>query len=160
MFLTKDKIQLFESRVFLEHLNQLGMQSVVFSIDHQIYSVLIEQIVEIVRVPIITSVPGIDPIIEGVINLRGNIIPVVNLHRRFQLPIPEKHKKNRIVIVDVNGENIGLIVEEVKMVTTFDEEDIEPPHHQAIDEDVFTSFAKYEGQVIGVLNLHKVLYHA
>lgn len=80
----------------MEHLNQLGMQSVVFSIDHQMYSVLIEQIVEIVRVPIITSVPGIDPIIEGVINLRGNIIPVVNLHRRFQLPIPEKHKKNRI----------------------------------------------------------------
>lgn len=60
----------------------------------------------------------------------------------------------------MNGENIGLIVEEVKMVKTFDEEDIEPPHHQAIDEDVFTSFAKYEGQVIGVLNLHKVLYHA
>ena len=138
--------------------NNDGIQSVVFSIHQQLYSVLIEEVVEILRVPMITTVPGINAIIEGVINLRGNIIPVVSLHKRFQLEEPVKHKKNRIVIVQVNNEHIGLIVEDVRMVTNFDEDDVEPPYNQDITEDVFIGFAKLDDQVIGILNLQKVLY--
>lgn len=135
-----------------------GIQSVVFSINNQLFSVLIEEVVEILRVPIITTVPGIDPTIEGVINLRGNIIPVINLHKKFQFPIPPVHKKNRIVIVQGKNEQIGLIVEEVRMVTEFDENNVEPPHSQTIDEDVFSGFAKLQDQVIGILNLETLLY--
>lgn len=135
-----------------------GIQSVVFSINNQLLSVLIEEVVEILRVPIITTVPGIHPTIEGVINLRGNIIPIVNLHKRFEFPIPPGHKKNRIVIVQGKNEQIGLIVEEVRMVTDFDEKNVEPPHSQTIDEDVFIGFAKLEERVIGILDLEKVLY--
>lgn len=133
-------------------------QFVVFSINKQLYSFSIKEVVEILRVPTITSVPKINQIIEGVINLRGNIIPVVNLHKRFNLPIPQKNKKNRIVIVQGKNENIGLIVEEVKMVTKFDENNVEPTSGETIEKDIFNCFAKLNGQVIGVLSLNKVLY--
>ncbi|NLY79524.1 MAG: purine-binding chemotaxis protein CheW [Lysinibacillus sp.] len=135
-----------------------GVQYVVFLINKQLYAFYVEEVVEILRVPIITSIPGINSVIEGVINLRGSIIPVLNLHKRFRLPEPEKHKKNRIVIVQGKNENIGLMVEEVKMVTKFDENDVEPTSEQTIEKDVIVGFAKHEGQVIGVLNLEKVLY--
>ena len=139
--------------------NQVGgVQFVVFTIHNQLYSFLIQEVVEILRIPTITSIPGINEVIEGVINLRGSIIPVINLHKRFHLPIPQKHKKNRVVIMKGNNENIGLMVEEVRMVTKFDENNVEPPSGQTLDEDMFIGFAKFEGQVIGVLNLEKVLY--
>ena len=75
------------------------VQFVVFSVNQQLYSLSIEEVVEILRVPAITSIPGINEMIEGVINLRGSIIPVVSIHKRFELPISERNKKNRIVIV-------------------------------------------------------------
>lgn len=135
-----------------------GVQYVVFTINQQLYSFSVKEVVEILRVPMITGIPGIDEVIEGVINLRGNIIPVVNLHKRFQLPIPKKSKKNRIVIVQGKNENIGLMVEEVKMVTKFDEDNVEPPSGETLEIDLFNCFAKLNGQVVGVLNLNKVLY--
>lgn len=135
-----------------------GVQFVVFSINNQLYSFLIEEVVEILRIPTLTSIPGTNQVIEGVINLRGSIIPVVNLHKRFKLPIPQKHKKNRVVIVQGRNENIGLMVDEVRMVTKFDENNVEPTSGQTLEEDMFIGFAKLEGQVIGVLNLEKVLY--
>jgi len=135
-----------------------SVQFVVVSINQQLYSFLIEDVVEILRVPVITTIPGISPLIEGVINLRGNIIPVVNLHKQFNLPIPKKHKKNRVVIVQGRNENIGLMVEEVRMVTKFEATNVEPTSGQALEEDMFSGFAKLDEQVIGVLNLDKVLY--
>ena len=137
---------------------QQGVQFVVFSIHGQLYACYIEEVVEILRVPVITEIPGVHSIIEGVINLRGNIIPVVNLHKRFQLPQPSSHKKNRIVIVQSRQEYIGLMVEEVKMVTTFDVNNVEKPSGQHVDEAIFESFAKWDHQVIGILQLEKVLH--
>ena len=134
------------------------MHFIVFLINNQLYSFSIEQVVEILRVPEITGIPGIHPVIDGVINLRGSIIPVVNLHKRFQLPTPERNKKNRIVIVQGKNENIGLMVEEVKMVTKFDIGAIEPTSGDTDEKDLFIGFAKMDGQVIGILNLEKVLY--
>ncbi|KMY53901.1 hypothetical protein AC623_07930 [Bacillus sp. FJAT-27231] len=134
------------------------VQFVVFSVNGQLCSLSIEEVVEILLVPVITSIPGIHETIEGVINLRGNIIPVISLHKRFQLPPAIKHKKNRIVIVQGDNENIGLIVEEVKMVTKFEEDNVEPPPGVQLEKDIFKGFAKFDGQVIGVLDLKKVLY--
>ncbi|WP_246945128.1 chemotaxis protein CheW [Bacillus pinisoli] len=138
---------------------QIGKaQFVVFSVNQQLYSLSIEEVVEILRVPVITSIPGINEMIEGVINLRGSIIPVVSLHKRFNLIQASKHKKNRIVIVQGENENIGLRVEEVRMVTKFNADNVEPPPGMRVDEDIFIGFAKLDGQVIGILNLKKVLY--
>lgn len=135
-----------------------SVQFVVFSVNEQLYSLSVGEVVEILRVPVITSIPGIHHMIEGVINLRGSIIPVVSLHKRFQLQVPAGHKKNRVVIVQGRTENIGLIVEEVKMVTRFDMNNVEPPPGVELEEDTFVGFAKLDGQVIGILNVEKVLY--
>ncbi|UGB30217.1 chemotaxis protein CheW [Metabacillus sp. B2-18] len=134
------------------------VQFVVFSVNQQLYSLSIEEVVEILRVPSITSIPGINEMIQGVINLRGSIIPVVSVHKRFELPISERNKKNRIVIVQGTNENIGLMVDEVRMVTKFEEENVEPPPGLKVDEEIFTGFAKLNDQVIGILHLEKVLY--
>lgn len=143
----------------MTNISQMGTAHyVVFSVNHQLYSVLIEEVIEILRIPTIASIPGINEIIEGVINLRGNIIPVVNLHKRFNLLVLPRHKKNRIVIVQVENENIGIMVDDVRMVTMFDEENVEPTAGQTLDEDMFIGFAKLDNKVIGILNLKKVLY--
>lgn len=134
------------------------VQFIVFSVNQQLYSLSVEEVVEILRVPVITSIPGVNEMIAGVINLRGSIIPVVSLHRRFNLEERAKNKKNRVVIVQGQNENIGLMVDEVRMVTKFDVDNIEPPPGLKIEKDTFTGFAKLDGQVIGILNLEKVLY--
>ncbi|RUL47911.1 purine-binding chemotaxis protein CheW [Lysinibacillus antri] len=135
------------------------MQFVVFSLNNQLYSLSVKEVVEILRVPKITNVPGIPHLIKGVINLRGSIITIINLHERFQLPQPESDKKNRVFIVQGDNENIGFIVDEVKMVTKFDVEETEPPFGIKIDKDLFVGFAKLDGEVIGILNIEKVLYN-
>ncbi len=130
-------------------------QFVVFSLENQIYSLPISEVIEILRPQHITAVPGLNNHIQGVINLRGRIIPVVKMEGQR-----EKHtsKKNRIVIVEGNNENIGIKVDEVKMVTYVEEANIEPPPGSYIGNEYFHGFVKLDGLVIGILNLAKVLY--
>ena len=116
-----------------------SVQFVVVSINQQLYSFLIEDVVEFLRVPVITTIPGISPLIEGVINLRGNIIPVVNLHKQFNLPIPKKHnvfsvnvelvedaqmKSVRALIVQNNLKKCGEIIASFPSIEDIENEDI------------------------------------
>ena len=141
------------------HINEFQQtQYIVFSINKELYSFSIAEVVEILRLSEVTPVPGIHDVIEGVINLRGAIIPIVNLHKRLQMERPATTKKNRIVIVRGENGQIGLIVEEVRMVTHFDENDVEPTSGHQREEDLFLNFAKFDNQVIGILNLQKLLY--
>lgn len=135
-------------------------QYVVFSINNQLCTLSIEEVIEIIRIQEITEVPGINDYIIGVINLRGKIIPVVHLRKRYKMPVISFNKKTRIVIIEDNGENIGLIVDAVKMVTHLQEDDVEPTLEMfnSLEKDCFKGFAKKNDQLIGILNCHKVLY--
>src|ERR1700683_5229790 len=86
------------------------LQVVGFRIGRETFGLPIAMVREIVRVPEITAVPNAPNFIEGVINLRGRIIPVVDLRKRFGDKFPEPNKKNRIVVVEVGRRAIGLIV--------------------------------------------------
>ncbi|MFV8829058.1 chemotaxis protein CheW [Alkalihalobacterium sp. APHAB7] len=132
-------------------------QYVVFTINQQLFSLPINEVVEILRPQTVTQIPGIKPHIQGVINLRGKIIPVVKMLGQLNSGA-KANKKNRIVIVQGDSENIGVKVDEVKMVTYVELENIEPPPGMQVDEDFFHGFVKLDGQVIGILNLEKVLY--
>ncbi|MDE5415537.1 chemotaxis protein CheW [Alkalihalobacterium chitinilyticum] len=132
-------------------------QYVVFTINQQLFSLPINEVVEILRPQTVTQIPGIKSHIQGVINLRGKIIPVVKMHGQLNSDA-KPNKKNRIVIVQGDSENIGVTVDEVKMVTYVEQENIEPPPGTKVDEDFFHGFVKLDGQVIGILNLEKVLY--
>lgn len=139
--------------------NKAG-QYVVFSINKQLCALAIDEVIEIIRVQPITEVPGIKSYISGMINLRGKIIPVVHLRKRYQMPDQAFTKKTRIVIVEDEGEDIGLIVDEVAMVTYVHEEDLEPTLEMfnSLEQDCFKGFAKVRDKLIGILNKSKVLY--
>ena len=103
------------------------LQVVGFRIGRETFGVPISLVREIVRVPEITSVPNAPEYIEGVINLRGRIIPVVDLRKRFRENVAAPTKKNRIVVVEVEGRLIGLLVNSASEVLRILPSEIEAP---------------------------------
>jgi len=90
------------------------------------YALDIMCIREIIRPVSITPVPKSPPFIDGIINLRKTVIPVVDLRRRFDLPVTEQDRLQRMIICAVEGRMIGLIVNEVTEVRTYNREEIRP----------------------------------
>lgn len=137
-----------------------GGQFVVFSINNQQYTLPIDEVVEIIRMQTITNVPGTADYIMGMINLRGKIIPIISLRERFSMPMTSFNSKTRIIIVQNDGEHIGLLVDEVKMVSHVQPTEVEatPDIFNQIDKDCILAFAKLELDLIGILNMKKVLF--
>ncbi|WP_017756811.1 chemotaxis protein CheW [Calidifontibacillus oryziterrae] len=135
-------------------------QYVVFTIQDKLSALAIEEVIEIIRMQTISNVPGVKDYIPGMINLRGKIIPVIDLHKRYNMSDLEITKKTRMVIVQNEGEDIGLIVDEVTMVIDVEEKDIEQTLEMfnSLEKDCYRGFAKVNGQLIGILNIQKVLY--
>src|ERR1700685_2566182 len=105
------------------------IQIVGFRIGRETFGLPIAMVREIVRVPEITSVPNAPDYIEGVINLRGRIIPVIDLRKRFGDKSGEKSKKNRIVVVELENRSIGLLVHSASEVLRIPPSDIEAPQN-------------------------------
>jgi len=102
-------------------------QLVSFKIENEEFGVNIEEVQEIIRLPEITRVPQAPFFVEGVINLRGNIIPVIDLRKRFELDATSKTNATRIVVSNVNGKTTGIIVDSVSEVLRLPKDAIEPP---------------------------------
>jgi purine-binding chemotaxis protein CheW len=135
------------------------LQVVGFRIGQETFGVPISLVREIVRVPAITSVPNAPDYIEGVINLRGRIIPVVDLRKRFREKVGEPSKKNRIVVVELEGRLIGLMVNSASEVLRIPPADIEAPHDvfQEGELNYITGDGKLRGRLIILLDLNKIL---
>jgi purine-binding chemotaxis protein CheW len=135
------------------------IQIVGFRIGRETFGLPISIVREIVRVPEITSVPNAPNYIEGVINLRGRIIPVVDLRKRFGDRFPESNKKNRIVVVEVGRRSIGLIVQSASEVLRIPPADIEPPDKvfQESEVDYITGVGKLKGRLVILLDLERIL---
>ncbi|MCB0368142.1 MAG: chemotaxis protein CheW [Bdellovibrionales bacterium] len=125
-------------------------QFLTFKLLKEFYGVAIENIREINRVAEITPVPKTPHYIKGVMNLRGKIIPVVNLRARFGLPAEEYTRDTCIIVIDTPVGLVGLIVDSVKEVVTLDEKVIEPPPHlnQDSDSSFVTGMGKLEDKVL------------
>lgn len=141
-------------------------QLVAFQLSTEEYGVPIIQVEEIIRLPEITRIPNMPNFIEGVINLRGRIIPVVDLRKRFKLEEKEKDEKSRIIIgrITVSPEkqeeqSVGLIVDSVTEVLRVNKEMIEPipPTISYIDTQYLHGVVKLENRLIILLDLPKVL---
>jgi purine-binding chemotaxis protein CheW len=120
-------------------------QLVTFSLSTEEFGVDIMKVQEIIRIPPITRVPKAPGYVEGVINLRGNIIPVVNLRARFGMPLGEETDLSRIVVLQVNGKVFGVRVDGVTEVLRLDSEAIEPPPPVALGMD--SSFIRGVGKI-------------
>jgi len=135
------------------------LQIVGFRIGRETFGLPISMIREIVRVPEITSVPNAPDYIEGVINLRGRIIPVVDLRKRFGDRSFEPSKKNRIVVVEMERRAIGLIVNSASEVLRIPPSEIEEPHNvfQEGELNYITGVGKLNGRLVMLLDLNRIL---
>jgi len=135
-------------------------QLVAFKLSDEEYGVEITQVQEIVRMSEITRIPGMPDFIEGVMNLRGKIIPVIDLRKRFLLPGKAVDDKSRIVVVNVSGQIIGLIVDSVSEVINLSEGQITPIPSTiaAIDAEYLDGVVNIlEKRMVILLNLEKLL---
>jgi len=135
------------------------LQLVVFGVGKELYGVGIEAVHEIVRVPDVTQVPDAPEFFEGVINLRGRIIPVIDLRKRLRLAHVERTKAARVLITENNGRIVGLVVDSVAEVLKLMPDAIEEPPQMvsSIGVEYITGVAKVKDRLIILLNIEKVL---
>ena len=134
-------------------------QVVGFRIGNETYGVRIGSVREIVRVPEITIVPNAPEAIEGVINLRGKIIPVMDLRKRFGNVDIQPDKKNRILVVELETRLLGLIVSSASEVLKIAPSEIEPPGTVFAEGEssYVTGVGKLKGRLIILLDIARLL---
>ncbi|CUS98332.1 chemotaxis protein CheW [Candidatus Chrysopegis kryptomonas] len=135
------------------------LQLVSFKIGSEEFGVDILKVQEINRLVQITQVPNAPSFIEGVMNLRGKVVPIVNLRKRFGLSLKEYDKNTRIIVVDLNGKTVGFIVDSVSEVLRVSKNVVEPPPElvSGIDSEYITGIAKLEDRLLILLDLEKIL---
>lgn len=135
------------------------LQVVGLRIGRETFGLPISIVREIVRVPEITSVPNAPDYIEGVINLRGRIIPIVDLRKRFGQKQFEPNKKNRIVVVELGARAFGLIVNSASEVLRIPPSEIEEPNNvfQEGELDYITGVGKLNGRLVILLDVDRIL---
>ena len=136
------------------------LQVVGFRIGNETFGVRIGAVREIVRVPEITAVPSAPETIEGVINLRGKIIPVMDLRKRFGQTEIQPDKKNRILVVELDNKLVGLIVNAASEVLKIAPSEIEPPGNVFAEGEssYVTGVGKLKGRLIILLDIAKLLH--
>ena len=146
----------------MEELKVVGetTQYIVIRLGHEQYGIDIRYIDNIVRMQHITRVPKLAGYLRGVINLRGEVVPIMSLRLKMGLPLDEETKSTRIIIVKLEQYGtIGLIVDEVREVVTLDM--TEQVEKVAYDKDEKSNFilgvGKYEGALISLLDLNTVV---
>ncbi len=129
-----------------------------FRVGQEVFGVPISLVHEIVRVPEITSVPDSPAYVQGVINLRGKIVSVVDLRRRFGEKEIRPTKKNRILVAEVEGKLVGLIVDSASEVLKIPENEIElPSAFEQSENNYVTGLGKLNGRLIILVDLNKIL---
>ncbi len=136
------------------------IQLVSFIIDDVEYGVDILAVHEILRLPEITRLPNVPNYIRGVINLRGNVIPVVDVRERFGLPKIKFTDLTRIIVVEIGEKLVGLLVDNVYQVVRIPEKDIDPPSDliEGVSEDFIKGIGKLRERLIVMLNLGNILF--
>jgi purine-binding chemotaxis protein CheW len=135
------------------------LQIVGFRIGRESFGLPIALVHEIVRPPEITNVPHAPEYVEGVMNLRGRIVPVIDLRRRFGSAAVANTRKNRVLVVDVDSRAVGLIVDSASEVLKISDAQIDPPPNVLTDAatSYVTGVAKHQGRLIILVDLKRIL---
>jgi len=138
------------------------VQLVTFMLGAEEYGVPISQIQEIDRLARITKVPKAAPFIEGITNLRGEVIPVLDTRKRFELDVKPSDDRTRIIIVDLGGVKTGLVVDSVREVLNLAKEDIATPPDaigSGIDQQFISGIGKVDfgKRMIVLLDVERIL---
>jgi purine-binding chemotaxis protein CheW len=133
-------------------------QLVVFSLLNENYGIDIYKVQEIIQYREITYVPKAPPFVKGVINLRGKIIPVIDLKERFSLAEKEITPDTRIIVVEIASQTVGLIVDSVTEVLRISTSNIEPPPPvTTIEADFIEGVGKLDERLIIILDIDRIL---
>jgi len=131
-----------------------------FSIGNEDYGIEIKYVNEIIGIYKITSIPEIPDFVKGVINLRGRVIPVIDVRMRFGIEYKEYNERSCTIIVELNNITIGLNVDEINEVMNIPSKDIDKP--TSFGQDLKSSFVQGLGKVGEkvkiILDLEKLLY--
>jgi purine-binding chemotaxis protein CheW len=143
----------------LQRTMQDYLQVVTFRLDQEEYAIEITSVKEIILVEGVTRVPQMPSWVEGIINLRGNVIPVLDLRKRFGLPIVELGEHGRIVVARQESRIIGLIVDAVSQVMKLPRSDIQDPPDTiaGLAGDYLVGIAKVDKRLLMVLDIERIL---
>jgi purine-binding chemotaxis protein CheW len=132
---------------------------VTFNMGKEEYGVDIGSVQEIIRATDITPVPGAASHVRGVINLRGKIIPVIDLRTRFNLPQIAASAAQRIMVIELQSRRIGILVDSVSQVLKMSAGVVEemPEEAVSIDENFIKGVGKLDGRLIVILDLNRTL---
>ncbi len=156
--MTKD-VARTESVAAVEETGRKEIQLACFQVGEQMYALDILRIKEVIRPQKLTPVPKAPKFIEGVINLRGVVIPVVDLRRRFDQAVLGTGGKSRVIISVLAGKIIGLMVDAVAEVRNFTRQDIQPAPRflKGKEADYFLGVCQRDDDLVMIVNLEKIL---
>jgi len=134
------------------------IQIVGFMLGEEEYGVDILSVNEILKMTKITRVPKSSEFVKGVINLRGNVVPILNVRKKFKGEEKVVDETTRIIILTVNNNRFGIIVDNVTEVIRIREEDIEEPNLiDSVDKKYVDGVGKYNGRLLILLKLDQIL---
>lgn len=135
------------------------LQLVGFKIDREFFGAPIDKVKEIVRVPEITAVPDTPIFLNGVINLRGRIVPVIEMSKRLGVTSSGRKKSNRVLVLDFGGSTVGLLVDSVSEILKMPEESIEPNPElvSSIGGQYVNGIGKLKDRLIVLLDIERLL---
>ncbi len=135
------------------------IQLVTFSIGEEEFGVDILKVQEIIRTMEITKVPRAQSFVEGVINLRGKVIPIIDLRRRFGLISKDHDKHTRIIVIEINNMIVGFVVDSVSEVLRIPAGTVEPPPPvvAGLDSEYISGVGKLQDRLLILLDLDKLL---
>jgi purine-binding chemotaxis protein CheW len=135
------------------------MQVVSFKLGSEEYGVDIAQVQEINRMVAVTHVPRAPQFMEGVINLRGQLIPIIDLRTRFGMARAEHTKNTRIVVTEIGAKRVGMVVDSVSEVLRLPVDQIEPAPEMltGVDTEYIRGVGKIEDRLIILLDLGRII---
>ena len=134
-------------------------QLVTFQLGEELYGVNIMDVKEIVRVQTIRTIPNAPTYVEGIFNLRSEIIPIINLHKRFHIKklvtSEEDELLSGFVILDIDGMKLGVIIDRISRVVTIEKEDVQPPPQMlsGIGAEYIRGVVRQEEEYLIILNI-------
>lgn len=135
------------------------LQLVSFNLEEEEYCIEILKVKEIIKIMKVTNLPNSPDFVEGVINLRGKIIPVVDLRKKLELPQAAHTANTRIIVVDIMNRTIGFIVDKVSEVLRIPTSILESPADLVvgINSEYINSIARYNDRLLILIEVEKVL---
>ncbi len=137
----------------------MDQQLVIFELGNEYFGINIADVESIVKMQAVTALPKAPAFVEGITNLRGAVLPVIDLRKRFGMPEAAATKNSRIVVVVMGDTKVGMVVDGVSEVFSIPEEAIEavPPMATGVNAAFLSGIAKLEGRLVILLDLSKVL---